>query len=250
MVEIRWLKDIESDAVFATKSIRRGTRIAAEVPLIIVPPVPRDDELSTFCEEIYKAPEDNVAKIAELSLLPLIRERAKKDHCTNQEVWAFYKSKRWKDSQGNFLRGKKLHKAIMKTMDLCNIFRVNSVYLGPEGKYGSGLFSLYSRMNHSCVPNVHNSYNPTLKQLTIHAINDIKTGEQIFVDYIGNACRTRQQRAFHLYNTWGITCKCEACTQPQVNRLRCRMLILDQASAPPSEPLLICMTILNSENRH
>ncbi|KAI1779644.1 SET domain-containing protein [Hypoxylon cercidicola] len=228
MVEIRWLDSIQSEAVFARRAIRRGTRIAAETPLVVVPPVPKEKELSTFCDEIYQAP-DSTAKIAELPIRPLVKERIKKDHYMNQQVWEFYKAKRWIDSKGTLLKGKKLHKTIMKTMDLCTIFRTNSVHLGPEGRYGSGLFSLYGRINHSCVPNTHNSYNPTLKRLTIHAIHDIKAGDQICVDYIGDVCRTRQQRAFSLYNTWGITCNCVACTDPQINRLRCRMLLLDQA---------------------
>lgn len=230
MVEIRWLDSIESEAVFSTRDIRRGTRIAAEIPLIVVPPVPREKELSRFCDEMYKASEDNVAKISELSFRPLVKERMKKDHCMNQQVWGFYKARKWKDNTGTLLKGKKLHKAIKTAMNFCTIFRTNSVYLGPEGRYGSGIFPLYGRMNHSCVPNAHASYNPTLKRLTIHAIHDIEAGEQIFINYIGDVCRTHQQRAFSLHNTWGITCDCAACIDPQVDQLRCRMLILDQAS--------------------
>ncbi|KAI1767299.1 SET domain-containing protein [Hypoxylon sp. FL1150] len=187
MIEVRWLGSIESKAVFATKHIRQGTRITAEAPLIIVPPSAEDKELSTVYDEIYKLPENNVAKIAELSVRPIIRDRAKKDHVLHQDVWRFYKGKKWMDITGATLKGKRLHKAIMKAIDLFTIFRVNSLYLGPEGKYGSGLFSLYGQMNHSCIPNVHGSWNPALKQLTIHAIQDINAGDQIYVDYTGNA---------------------------------------------------------------
>ncbi|XXG94298.1 hypothetical protein Hte_000552 [Hypoxylon texense] len=187
MMEVRWLDSIGSEAVFSTRDVRQGTRIAAEIPLIVVPPVPREKELSTFCNEIYKTPQDNVTKISELPCRRLVKERIRKDHCMNQEVWGFLKARKWRDHADIVLKGKKLHKAIKTIMNLCTIFQTNSLSLGPEGIYGSGLFYLYSRINHSCVPNAHASYNPTLKRLTIHAIHNIKAGDQILVNYIGDA---------------------------------------------------------------
>ncbi|KAI0176114.1 SET domain-containing protein [Hypoxylon sp. FL1284] len=229
MIETRYLASIGVDVVFAKRDIKRGTRIAAEVPLIVVPPVPREQELLVFCEALYKASDDTAAKIAQLPCRTSVRKRTNTDFCLNHQVWEFYKAKKWKDNAGTPLKGKKLRKAITQAMDLCTIFRTDSVQLGPEGRYGSGLFNLYSQMNHSCIPNAHNSYNPTLERLTVHAICDIKAGEQICVDYTGNAFRTRQQRAYSLYSTWGIVCDCAACTEPYTDALRGRMLVLDQA---------------------
>ncbi|KAI1093512.1 hypothetical protein F5B19DRAFT_449645 [Rostrohypoxylon terebratum] len=161
----------------------------------------------------------------------LVTETIKQDQFIRREAWAFYKSRKWKDKKGNHLQGKKLNRTIKRVINLCAIYLAHNVQLGPEGKYGSGVFPLYSRIGHHCVPNAHNSWNPTLKRLTLHTIHDIRAGDQIFVNYTGNVCRTRQQRAFSLATTWGIVCTCPACTEPAIDQLRRRMLIMDQALA-------------------
>ncbi|KAI1401169.1 SET domain-containing protein [Hypoxylon fuscum] len=231
MIEIRRSDSVGGEAVFATANIDRGTRLAAEIPLLVVPLVPEEEELSEVCKAIDQLPEGKQAEIAELSCNPSVAERLKKDNHIRHQVWGFYKAKKWKDKEGNSLQGKKLQKIVKRTIDLCVIYFTNNVQLGPEGKYGSGIFPLFSRMEHSCVPNAHNSWNPTLERLTIHAIHDIKADEQIFVDFIGNVNRTRQQRAASLITTWGIICNCQACTEPKIDQLRHRMLVLDQALA-------------------
>ncbi|KAI0120381.1 SET domain-containing protein [Hypoxylon sp. NC0597] len=231
MVEVRRLGSTSGEAVFATMDIRRGTRLTAEVPVIIIPPVSDEKELAEFCKAVDKLPEDKIAEIAKLSCLPSAAENIKNDEGIRHQVWSFYKAKKWKDSQGNPLQGKKLQRSVKRTINLCTIYLTNNVQLGPEGKYGSGIFSLYSRIGHSCVPNAHNSWNPTMERLTVHTTRDLKAGDQILVDYTGNVCRTRQQRAFSLFNTWKITCNCVACTDPKINQLRHRMLVIDQALA-------------------
>ncbi|OTA69518.1 SET domain-containing protein [Hypoxylon sp. EC38] len=231
MVEVRRLGSAGGEAVFATVDIRRGTRLAAEIPVVVVPPVSDKEELTEFCKAVDKLPEDKIAEIAELFCRPSVAENIKNDEYVRHQVWSFYKAKKWKDSQGNLLQGKKLQRSVKRTINLCVIYLTNNVQLGPEGKYGSGIFSLYSRIGHSCVPNAHNSWNPTMERLTIHATRDLKAGDQILVNYTGNVCRTRQQRAFSLFTTWGITCNCAACTDPKINQLRHRMLVIDQALA-------------------
>ncbi|KAI0834091.1 SET domain-containing protein [Hypoxylon sp. FL0890] len=231
MIKIRRLGSTGSEAVFATTDIPRGTRLAAEIPLVIVPPVSEKEELADFCKAIDQLPEDKLAEIAELLCRASLAESIKNNEYVRYQVRGFYKAKKWKDGQGNLRQGKKLQKFVKRTLYLYAIYLMNNVQLGPGGKYGSGIFSLYSRISHSCVPNAHSSWNPTMERLTIHATRDLKTGDQIFVDYTGNVCRTRQQRAFSLFTKWGITCKCAACTDPKIDQLRYRMLVVDQALA-------------------
>ncbi|KAI1407037.1 SET domain-containing protein [Hypoxylon sp. FL1857] len=231
MIEVRRLGPAGGEAIFATTDIRRGTRLAAEIPLVTVPPVSDKEELTEFCKAVDKLPADKITEIAALFCRPPVAESIKNDEYVRNKVWRFYKAKRWQDAQGNLLQGKKLQRSVKRTIKYCTIYLTNNVQLGPGGKYGSGIFSLYGRIGHSCVPNAHNSWNPTLERLTIHATRDLKAGDQIFVDYTGNVCRTRQQRAFSLFATWGITCDCEACTEPNIDQLRYRMLIIDQALA-------------------
>ncbi|KAI2463048.1 SET domain-containing protein [Annulohypoxylon bovei var. microspora] len=231
MIEVRRLGSDGGEAVFAAVDIRRGTRFAAEVPLITVPPVSDRDELSAFYKATDNLPNEKSAEMAKLFCQPIVTESIKKDQHIRREAWGFFKARRWRDKDGNHLQGKKLNRAVKRIINLCAVYIAQNVQLGAEGKYGSGVFSLYSRISHSCVPNAHNSWNPTLKRLTIHAIHDLKAGDQIFVDYTGSVCRTRQQRAFSLSTTWGITCSCAACTEPAIDQLRLRMLVMDQALA-------------------
>ncbi|KAI1393980.1 SET domain-containing protein [Hypoxylon trugodes] len=231
MAEFRQIGSAGDEAAFATTNIRRGTRIIAEAPLVMVPPVSDDEELSEFLKIVNTLPEATVAEMVKIFCQPSVANGIKDNTYVQREVWGFHKARRWKDNDGNILQGKKLQKAVKKSLNLCAIYLTNNVQLGPAGKYGEGVFSLYSRVRHSCVPNAHNSWNPTIGRLTIHAIHDIKAGDQIYVDYTGNVCRTRQQRAFSLSATWGITCDCTACTKSQTDQLRYRMVVLDQALA-------------------
>ncbi|KAI0117005.1 hypothetical protein F4814DRAFT_414855 [Daldinia grandis] len=231
MVEVRQLAS-KGEAIFAKVNISRGTRIAAETPLITIPPIKSiDEELGELCDVVNRMTNSESKELEQLPCSPKMADAIKERGFVDNRVWYFYKSKKLKNSDGSLLKGKKLRRIVNKTINLCAVYLVNNVQLGPDGKYGSGIFSLYTRINHSCVPNAYNSWNPTLERLTIHAIHDIKAGEQIFVDYIGNTCRTRKQRGVSLHIAWGITCNCAACTDDTLDQLRYRMLVLDQALA-------------------
>ncbi|KAI1656743.1 hypothetical protein F4813DRAFT_363125 [Daldinia decipiens] len=231
MVEIRQLASI-GEAIFAKVNISRGTRIAAETPLIIVPPIKSTgEELWELCKAADGITNTESKELEKLPCSPKVVDAIREGGYVDNRAWCFYKSKKLKNNDGRLLKGRKLRKMVNKTINLCIIYLVNNVQLGPGGKYGSGVFPLYTRINHSCVPNAYNSWNPTLERLTIHAIHDIKAGEQIFVDYIGKTCRTRNQRGFSLYTAWGITCNCAACTDDTLDQLRYRMVVLDQALA-------------------
>lgn len=61
------------------------------------------------------------------------------------------------------------------------IFATNNFLIPPSEL---GIFVTASRLNHSCVPNVHHSYNPTLKSATVYAIRDIEPNEELLTSYI------------------------------------------------------------------
>ncbi|KAI2602813.1 SET domain-containing protein [Hypoxylon sp. NC1633] len=232
MIEIRKLSSSIGEAAFATMDIRRGTRLAAEVPLLMMPPnMPNDEEISEICKAAFGLSDCQRTQLAEISCHLSMAESLKSESHISREVWSFYRARRWRDGKGKCIQGRRLQKTIRKMVNLYAVYLTTNVQLGPGGKYGSGIFSLYSRISHSCTPNIHNSWNQTLKRLTLHAIHDIKAGDQLFGDYVGNVCRTRQQRAVSLARVWGITCTCVACTDPKIDQLRHRMLIIDQALA-------------------
>jgi SET domain-containing protein len=59
-----------------------------------------------------------------------------------------------------------------------------------DGAGGVTVYPLFSRVNHSCVPNVQNIYNASLQRLIVYAIRDIQAEEQVFVAYFKTAFRT------------------------------------------------------------
>ncbi|EMC91815.1 hypothetical protein BAUCODRAFT_305787 [Baudoinia panamericana UAMH 10762] len=89
------------------------------------------------------------------------------------------------------------------------IFATNNFISGPA-------FAVYeeaSRLNHSCIPNVHHSYNPTLKKLTVHAARDIYAGEELLTNYVGGRFTywPRKRRQGILRQQYGFQCACVAC---------------------------------------
>ena len=72
------------------------------------------------------------------------------------------------------------------------------------------VFLLGSRFNHSCIPNIHFAYNPTLDKETFHAVRNIAAGEELTITYIDGMNRTRGQRKVEL-DERGFVCDCPAC---------------------------------------
>lgn len=91
-------------------------------------------------------------------------------------------------------------------------FCTNATKIGPEKK--SAVFELYSRINHSCTPNVHASYNHSLDRHTLHAIYDISEGEEILTSYI--ECAKPLDKRTEALEEKGIDCYCSVCTRGAV----------------------------------
>ncbi|KAF1952906.1 TPR domain protein, partial [Byssothecium circinans] len=72
------------------------------------------------------------------------------------------------------------------------------------------VFLLGSRINHSCIPNIHFAYNSILEKETFHAVRDITAGEELTISYNNGVNRTKSQRQAELDN-WGFICTCAAC---------------------------------------
>ncbi|KAI6864735.1 hypothetical protein KC334_g20169, partial [Hortaea werneckii] len=96
--------------------------------------------------------------------------------------------------------------------------RIMGIFAANNFSAGKGLavFEKASRLNHSCVPNVHHSFNPTLQKQTVHAVRDIQPGEELCTTYLGGpGCYyIRSQRIEMLRSNYGFTCTCTACSDP------------------------------------
>ncbi|KAG9229576.1 hypothetical protein BJ875DRAFT_537640 [Amylocarpus encephaloides] len=78
---------------------------------------------------------------------------------------------------------------------LAGIVETNALSLGPGSSVG-GIFPIISRINHSCGPNTQHTWNSSITHETIHAIRDIKKGEEIAILYnLGGSSQPRMQRS-------------------------------------------------------
>jgi SET domain-containing protein len=71
--------------------------------------------------------------------------------------------------------------------------RVLAIYT--TNHWGRDVFWLASRFNHSCIPNIHNAYNPTVHMETFHSIRDIEAGEELTVSYLSDTCARNERQA-------------------------------------------------------
>jgi len=99
------------------------------------------------------------------------------------------------------------------------VIRFNSVELqpaaqdgnGPGANHGHGLFEIACRMNHSCKPNCVWFTTQDGKSKEVRAISTIGKGEELTVDYSGNALDATPARRDDILQTKGFLCNCERC---------------------------------------
>ena len=60
------------------------------------------------------------------------------------------------------------------------IVRTNALPMGPDLDTG-GVFLTACRINHACDNNAQNFWNENIDRLTIHAVRDIRQGEEITI---------------------------------------------------------------------
>jgi hypothetical protein len=112
-------------------------------------------------------------------------------------------------------------------LDLTNIYenahskslgisRTNVLPLGSNASSG-GLFLEASRINHSCRHNAQNTWNENIEQLTIHALRDIESGQEITITYLARTSEYTERQRF-LKEKFKFECKCELCSLSQAKR--------------------------------
>lgn len=113
-----------------------------------------------------------------------------------------------KDEQRQFLS---LHNNFPGQHAFNGIVRTNALPCGPESRVG-GIYPKICLINHSCIPNAHNNWNPEAQHETIHALRDILAGEEIMISYDMSLPSTA--RWAKLKDSFGFQCRCELCTLP------------------------------------
>lgn len=76
-----------------------------------------------------------------------------------------------------------------------------------------GVFNSIARFNHSCVPNVHNSWDIETQSETLYASRDIFEGQELCTSYLKpkDLYRSSQERR-QLLQRLKFRCNCEACS--------------------------------------
>ncbi|KAG6027952.1 hypothetical protein E4U41_000812 [Claviceps citrina] len=160
----------------ATSMIRRGDRVFAHTPLILV-----DAEM--FLE-------------AELDWIALEEEAVNGLPARSQGLfWELY--------------GRPVQHPVAGRVD-ANSF--NLVVDDSETTF-YGVFPETSRLNHDCRPNLAYYFDNNTLTHYVHAITDIPPGAEISITYIDSS-RPREARMAQLRSTWGFNCSCSQCSLP------------------------------------
>lgn len=111
------------------------------------------------------------------------------------------------------------------------VIRFNSVELnppsedgsGPGADFGHGLFEIACRMNHSCKPNCVWITSQDGKTKEVRAVKAIEEGDELTIDYVGEALEPTPARRKELMTTKGFVCQCDRCAaeHDDTRRFRC-----------------------------
>jgi hypothetical protein len=177
---------------FAVVNIRRGSRIIAEAPMLIIsnPRFTAADVERAFDRLTYADKE----KYLELS----------SSHGQDPKDWPV---SIYANVQGaERARIEEQHAArTSKTRSLLSIFQNNCM----EREGGAAIFYECARFNHSCVPNAFFAWNVLIGRETVHAIRDISAGEEITISYC-DPLYDQSMREWQLKH-YSFKCSCAAC---------------------------------------
>jgi hypothetical protein len=142
-----------------------------------------------------------------------------------------------KTEQRDFLS---LHNNFPGKHPFSGIVKTNALPCG-SGSVIGGVYPTICFINHSCLPNAHNSWNSDAKCETIHAIRFIKAGEEITISYDKGG--PYDSRRAYLKNPFGFVCNCSLCILPPVDlqasdARRRQIQLLDEAIGDPERVMM------------
>ncbi|KAH9065391.1 hypothetical protein EDB87DRAFT_1595643 [Lactarius vividus] len=164
--------------MIALRDIKRGELLVREKPLILVP------------RQIAASPSQLILDLVQ--------------RLSPQEVASFYNL-----SHANLPQSLSPEE-LTEQLPLA-IFQTNAVAAGPN----VGLFPTMARLNHGCSHAFNSVYSWREREgvLVVHALKDIKKGEELLTAYFRTQ-QTRDERRRHLMQTYDFHCACVCCTLP------------------------------------
>lgn len=203
--------------LFATRDIPRGTRIFSEAPIFVVPKDERDAEPSisekvlTVCDCLVK---QGIFGDMDNPMLQLVsHEDLEEDEDVLGACRTFVTDLAFRLG----LDRSRIEVNAAFFARLYSVFNYNSFSeTRPDGKTDIYLCPVFARINHACSPNCHPQISKVTKQLTVHAIKEIKAGQQIFISYIDSAGAVRTTRDEMLFCTHWVDCECTMCSDASI----------------------------------
>ena len=177
---------------FALKPIKRGTRILADPPLLVVP-------IAEYYQPDIQAAFDKLSPTDQALYFSLHSANGQDPANWPRQV---HPSVTAREHQ----RILEQHNArVGKEPSLISIFQTNCM----EMENGAAVFPNAARFNHSCNPNACFTWNPAIGKETIHIMNDVKQDDQITLAYC-DMTHDKMLRRWELKH-YGFLCDCPAC---------------------------------------
>ncbi|KAI0284005.1 hypothetical protein BGY98DRAFT_1093641 [Russula aff. rugulosa BPL654] len=164
--------------MIAVRDIRRGELLIRERPLMVVPYSINTSPSQFIWELVQQLTPDQVASFHNLSHVNLPENLSP-------------------DSE-----------EFLKELQLA-IFETNAVAAGSN----VGLFPRMARLNHGCSGAFNSVYSWREREgaLVVHALKDIREGDELLTVYFGTR-QTRDKRRHYLMQNYGFHCMCTYCT--------------------------------------
>lgn len=181
-------------ATFATKAIPAFSRIISDIPVVTMS---QGDDLPQLWENYT-------------SLSERMKQRYDHLHRPHQPERTARLVQKLID-RGNSLEVSNAMAGVASVFQT-NAFKVDGGSTGADSNGKSiqrALFLNIARLNHSCAPTAHTSYNPRTNRMTVHTLRDIDPNTEIVISYFNMLLPVaeRQVKA----GSWGFVCRCPAC---------------------------------------
>ncbi|KAF2495771.1 SET domain-containing protein [Lophium mytilinum] len=193
--------------LFATNPIARGTRILSERPLLAIR---QDQDVDGIFYAAKSLTKNDKKALLDLSghsggqHLELVRWM--------QVVWWNVKNLVGSVRQPSTITSSiPSIRSMQEHMAIFNVFRSNSFNLGGRGRIQQAVFDNVARINHSCLPNAQGNFHSTLGRFNVHALRDIKSGEEVTLNYLPELGAVAASRGSKLRKGYGFECDCVAC---------------------------------------
>ncbi|KAI6971219.1 hypothetical protein KC332_g516 [Hortaea werneckii] len=170
LLELRHIVD-KGYGLFAATDIKRGTCIFKEAPLVLI-----THGASESAETVFYVSQQ-VSKLCQ-NQRRAYRMLHKAIDSMNPAI-----SRIMQDTFAGVSSRMDINNAIQSKIDDFATFKTNAFQVRLDKGIGTAVFLAHSRLNHSCSPNGHQSYNEREGLEMLHATRDIIAGEEITVTY-------------------------------------------------------------------